>query len=978
MSSPDPYDTGSPGRDPVLYSPDQYDVAPWPPPPEEEEPAKDQQQQSQLFTSQLKQQQKSTTSTATAATAAAAAAASISQGHDNNATAALTKRTLSLAALDTVGASEEEDRVHRGGKKEGTRSSPSIPPPPPSVIDGIRVVVRVRPASTEESANGETSAVTCMEDSQTLALVTSKAEHPKSFTFHRVLAPGGSQENMFEGSGVKHLLDSALEGYACTAFAFGQTGSGKTHTMTGPEVSAAGGIAAGGGGGGGGGGAAAAAGVDTGLIQRSVQYLWDARARRPDVSYTFSASYLESYNEQVNDLLNQTGIRQALPVRWQAGRGFYVENLYTVRCSSLDDIVRVLEEGLRQRSVAAHEMNERSSRSHSILTIHIASDVPNNMLTSENNNNNNNNNNSGGGGGGGGGLEYENDETLAAAGMDVLHRKGSISFVDLAGSERVSRTKAKGDTLVESHNINKSLLTLGNCISALADPRKRAGHIPYRESTLTMLLKDSLGGTGKTLMIACVAPGASSTMETHNTLRYASRAKRIQNKPIMHVDAQQQLVLALRREVRMLRTECGYLRKQVDSGRDVLGTPASVIRLADSLGTAVPIDSESQRSMAAMTSELTQMRVLLQQYMQENEELRHENMLLLGREHVFQRQHEVVLRENQQMHRQLTTDDYRQRQHGVPDRGLARAQDHGHGRHHYLQHQQQHQQQQQQQHQQRQIRQVAIDRVDDSTLDAEYFMEVAAALPSNSQATVNDLDSAYASAGMQTNLISGRGEKQVQTQMQQQQQEQKQKQQKQKQQKGRQDRQGLGRATRPGRRGKEKKGSGGNGRDTSEGGQGYGAKAAAAAAAAAVSSSKGKDPRRAGGGGTLSRKKEKKGRAAWRKAATMAKAVGSYGGGGGAGGGGGGGGRSKPKTMGYAALAARAAYRAGKFANKHNNNSKKTPLGVPDDLPEGYYTGPTSPVMRTGKYGAGPMADDLSRLDMELEREARQYASSLV
>ena len=162
-------------------------------------------------------------------------------------------------------------------------------------------------------------------------------------------------------------------------------------------------------------------------------------------------------------------------------------------------MLEVLEEGLRNRQTAAHQMNDRSSRSHTILTIQMHSTT----------------------------TEEEENETQGACvcccsapscspplpsrpalptPSTVVQRHGSISFVDLAGSERVSRTRSEGQTLVESNNINKSLLTLGVCISNLADPRKRKGHIPYRDSALTMLLKDSLGGTGMTLMIACVSP----------------------------------------------------------------------------------------------------------------------------------------------------------------------------------------------------------------------------------------------------------------------------------------------------------------------------------------------------------------------------------------------------------------------------------------------------------------------------------------
>ncbi|EDQ87452.1 uncharacterized protein MONBRDRAFT_21609 [Monosiga brevicollis MX1] len=384
--------------------------------------------------------------------------------------------------------------------------------------DGIRVVVRSRPLNqTEHRPARDYQAVEVLEDQQTLAIKTTDAEAPRTFTFHRAVDDRCSQQQFFEVSGIKNLLDSAMEGYACTVFAFGQTGSGKTHTITGPDSR-----------------------DDDGILQRSIAYIWQQVASRSHVTYNFQASYLEIYNEQVMDLLNLRSERGALPVRWKAERGFHVENLFRVECASDQTMLNVLEEGLRNRHVAAHQMNDRSSRSHSILSIDIHSIVE------------------------------ESDGT--GDGPSVVHRHGSISFVDLAGSERVERTKADGQTLVESNNINKSLLTLGNCISALADPRKRKGHIPYRDSALTMLLKDSLGGSGMTLMIACISPAATSLPETQNTLRYASRAKRIQNKPIVHMDPQQMMIQALKREVRMLRQECAYLRNQIDSGSEVVSS----------------------------------------------------------------------------------------------------------------------------------------------------------------------------------------------------------------------------------------------------------------------------------------------------------------------------------------------------------------------------------------------------------------------
>ncbi|XP_020904953.2 kinesin-like protein KIF12, partial [Exaiptasia diaphana] len=219
-------------------------------------------------------------------------------------------------------------------------------------------------------------------------------------------------------------------------------------------------------------------------------------------NFTLRASYLEVYNERVKDLLNPSSTHDSLPVRWSRDRGFYVENLFYVECDTLDDLTAVLEEGLKYRQVGSHGMNDHSSRSHSLLTVYV---------------------------------DIETVDPSDEAGIPIL-RHGKISFVDLAGSERVKETKSVGEAFTESQNINKSLLTLGNCISALSDAKKRTGHIPYRDSKLTKLLADSLGGDGVTLMIACISPSSYVVSDTLNTLRYANRAKKIKNKPVVQMD----------------------------------------------------------------------------------------------------------------------------------------------------------------------------------------------------------------------------------------------------------------------------------------------------------------------------------------------------------------------------------------------------------------------------------------------------------
>ncbi|KAJ3140881.1 Kinesin- protein 12 [Physocladia obscura] len=367
----------------------------------------------------------------------------------------------------------------------------------------------------------------------------------KAITFHRVFHEDADQDSVFANSGVADLVSQAIRGYAATIFAFGQTGSGKTFTITGPEL-----------------------GWNEhpdrlGIIPRALQLLFQEldtlrsssspspsrdQTETTNTKFTVHATYLEIYNELVQDLLSPlsspTVAASSLPVRWTAEKGFYVENAICVECMDLDDCMAVLEEGLRNRTTGAHRLNEYSSRSHSIMTVYV---------------------------------ESCNDASIDSCDVSQQQSRvlktGKISFVDLAGSERVRESRAKGDTLTETMSINKSLLTLGNCISALSDPKKRAGHIPYRDSNLTKLLSDSLGGSGLALMIACISPSAVNLQESLKTLRYAARARRIRNRPSIHLihPSDQRGVLALRREVHGLRRENAALRAAVEGRGSGIG-----------------------------------------------------------------------------------------------------------------------------------------------------------------------------------------------------------------------------------------------------------------------------------------------------------------------------------------------------------------------------------------------------------------------
>ncbi|KAJ7387322.1 Kinesin- protein 12 [Desmophyllum pertusum] len=527
------------------------------------------------------------------------------------------------ASESTSARSSRSSTLGSGLSSRSTESDGEI-----EALDNVRVVARARPLNLFEKERGDKNIIKLPGDGA--VWIDNSFGQIKPFTFNAAFGEDTSQQQMFEGCGIKHLVEMAVEGYSCTAFAYGQTGSGKTYTITGPLN--------------------LESPVDKekfipdpemqGLIERSFHYLFELMDNHSDVEYTLKASYLEVYNEKVQDLLNPSKARDSLPVRWARDRGFYVENLFFVECDRLDDLTAVLEEGLRNRQVGSHLMNDHSSRSHSMLTVYI---------------------------------DIESNDPEDESGYPVV-KHGKLSLVDLAGSERVKETKSVGGTFAESQNINKSLLTLGNCISALSDPRKKSGHIPYRDSKLTKLLADSLGGDGITLMIACISPSSYVVQDTLNTLRYAHRAKRIKNKPVVHMDPKEKLILSLKREIKLLRTENAYFRQQLglpssesqtslasNGSKTTTGTengstpklnppsPQPVRKLLQ-----VHEDSQQRLTTASMAAGANSgLYDMLQEYMVENEHLRTTNVELVHSREEVSRQQMVLSRENDRLSKKL-------------------------------------------------------------------------------------------------------------------------------------------------------------------------------------------------------------------------------------------------------------------------------------------------------------------------------------
>ncbi|XP_064224836.1 kinesin-like protein KIF13B isoform X1 [Aotus nancymaae] len=306
------------------------------------------------------------------------------------------------------------------------------------------------------------------------------------------------QDTVFKCLG-ENILQNAFDGYNACIFAYGQTGSGKSYTMMGTAD-------------------------QPGLIPRLCSGLFERtqKEENEEQSFKVEVSYMEIYNEKVRDLLDPKGSRQTLKVREHSVLGPYVDGLSKLAVTSYKDIESLMSEGNKSRTVAATNMNEESSRSHAVFKITLTHTL------------------------------Y--DAKSGTSGEKV----GKLSLVDLAGSERATKTGAAGDRLKEGSNINKSLTTLGLVISALADQsagKNKNKFVPYRDSVLTWLLKDSLGGNSKTAMVATVSPAADNYDETLSTLRYADRAKHIVNHAVVNEDPNARIIRDLREEVEKLREQ---------------------------------------------------------------------------------------------------------------------------------------------------------------------------------------------------------------------------------------------------------------------------------------------------------------------------------------------------------------------------------------------------------------------------------------
>ncbi|XP_055302873.1 kinesin-like protein KIF21B isoform X5 [Sitodiplosis mosellana] len=376
----------------------------------------------------------------------------------------------------------------------------------------VRVAVRIRPQIPREIIDMCRICTQVTPNEPQIVLGADKA-----FTYDYVFDVDSSQSEIYKNC-VERLVDGAMKGYNGTVLAYGQTGSGKTFTMgTGFETETH--------------------EEQEGIIPRAVRHLFSSISNLKEnpydengvcmdmLQFSVGAQFMELYNEEIIDLLDPYNKTKQYKITADTSGAINVPDATIKPIHGPQDAMRCLQQGALARTTASTQMNAQSSRSHAIFTILIKRQRR--ILAEQNS------------------VMEDDLETLTA----------KFHFVDLAGSERLKRTGATGERAKEGISINSGLLSLGNVISALGDSTKKATHVPYRDSKLTRLLQDSLGGNSQTLMIACVSPSDRDFMETLNTLKYANRARNITNKVVVNQDQSSRTISLLRREIAALQME---------------------------------------------------------------------------------------------------------------------------------------------------------------------------------------------------------------------------------------------------------------------------------------------------------------------------------------------------------------------------------------------------------------------------------------
>ncbi|TXG58235.1 hypothetical protein EZV62_016064 [Acer yangbiense] len=424
----------------------------------------------------------------------------------------------------------------------------------------VQVLLRCRPFSDDELRNNAPQVLTCNDYMREVAVSQNIAgKHiDRVFTFDKVFGPTAQQKDLYEQA-VVPIVNEVLEGFNCTIFAYGQTGTGKTYTMEGECKKAKS-------------GPNGELPLEAGVIPRAVKQIFDTLEGQ-NAEYSVKVTFLELYNEEITDLLAPEEIsrvsleekqKKQLPLMEDGKGGVLVRGLEEEIVTSASEIFTLLERGSAKRRTAETFLNKQSSRSHSLfsITIHIKESTP------------------------------EGEELIKC---------GKLNLVDLAGSENISRSGAREGRAREAGEINKSLLTLGRVINALVE---HLGHIPYRDSKLTRLLRDSLGGRTKTCIIATVSPAVHCLEETLSTLDYAHRAKNIKNKPEVN---QKMMKTTL---IKDLYGEIERLKAEVYAAREKNGVYIPKERY---------YQEESERK--AMADQIEQMGASMETHQKQHEEL---------------------------------------------------------------------------------------------------------------------------------------------------------------------------------------------------------------------------------------------------------------------------------------------------------------------------------------------------------------------
>ncbi|CAG7709471.1 unnamed protein product [Allacma fusca] len=403
--------------------------------------------------------------------------------------------------------------------------------------ESIQVFVRVRPLNHQEKTKHSYSILDCPGTREVVVKERNGSQVTKTFTFDRAFGPQSKQLEVYKAV-VAPLLEKVIQGYNCTVFAYGQTGTGKTFTMEGERSETA---------------------VNwsqdpmAGIVPRALGQLFD-ELRAQNAEFTIRVSFLELYNEELYDLLAPVEGAKLKNLRMfedpNKKNSITISGLEEVIVQSKHEVYQIMEKGSERRRTAATLMNASSSRSHTVLTV----------------------------------IVHIKESPME--GEDLL-KIGKLNLVDLAGSENIGRSGAVDKRAREAGNINQSLLTLGRVITALVE---HAPHIPYRESKLTRILKDSLGGTTKTSIIATVSPAHINTEETLSTLEYAHRAKNIYNQPVVNQRLTKHLVMSHYTE------EIERLRKDLAASREKNGVWVDRVNYDESQAKLVSLSQELQNN----------------------------------------------------------------------------------------------------------------------------------------------------------------------------------------------------------------------------------------------------------------------------------------------------------------------------------------------------------------------------------------------